>query len=114
MGLLITAIIEAWTAGYTAITAPSALEQFREVFEGFGADLSASTRSLIAMPHFWMPFAFVAIALLIWIGARPRPTELEQRRMKLALWIFGVLFGLSIGWAAVALYLPIIKLGTVV
>ena len=114
MGLLIAAIIEAWTAGYTAITAPSALGQFREVFAGFGADLSGSTRALVAMPYFWMPFAIVAIAMLIWIGTKPRPTELEKRRMKLSLWIFGVVFGLSIGWAAIALYLPIFKLGSVV
>ena len=114
MGLLIAAIIEAWTAGYTAITAPSTLEQFRGLFAGFGADLPGSTHALIAMPWFWMPFAFVAIALLIWIGAKPQPTDIEKRRMKLSLWIFGVLFGLSIAWAAIAIYLPLFRLGSVV
>ena len=114
MGLLIAAIIEAWTAGYTAITAPSTLEQFRKLFAGFGADLPGSTHALLAMPWFWMPFALVAIALLIWIGTRPQPTDAEKRRMKLALWTFGVVFGLSIAWAAIAIYLPIFRLGSVV
>ena len=113
-GLLIAAIIEAWTAAYTAITAPATLAEFGELFKGFGADLPVSTRALVAMPWFWMPFAVVAIGLLIWIGVKARPTDVEKRRMKRALWIFGIVFGLSIGWAAIALYLPIFRLGAVV
>jgi type II secretory pathway component PulF len=114
MGLLIAAIIEAWTAGYTAITAPSTLRQFRELFAGFGADLSGSTTALVAMPYFWMPFALVAIGLLVWIGVKAQPTDIERRRMKLALWIFGIVFGLSIAWAAIAIYLPLFRLRSVV
>ena len=113
-GLLIAAIIEAWTAGYTAITAPSTLKEFRSLFAGFGADLPGSTKALLAMPFLWMPFALVAIGILIWIGVTAQPSEAEKRRMKLALWILGIAFGLTIAWAAFALYVPIFKLGSVV
>jgi type II secretory pathway component PulF len=114
MGLLIAAVLEAWTAGYTAFTAPSTLKEFRSLFAGFGADLPGSTKALMAMPFLWMPFAFVAIAMLVWIGARGQPSAIERRRMKLALWGFGILFGLTIAWAGVALYVPIFKLGAAV
>jgi hypothetical protein len=114
IGLLIAAVIEAWTAGYVALTAPSTLEEFRSLFAGFGADLPGSTHMLLAMPFFWMPFAFAAIGMLIWIGVKAQPTDVEKRRMKLALWIFGIAFGLSIAWAAFAIYVPIFELGKVV
>ena len=114
IGLLITAVIEAWTAGYVAFTAPSTLKAYGSLYEGFGANLPGSTNALLAMPFFWMPFAFVAIGMLIWIGVRAQPTEIEKRRMKLTLWLFGVAFGLSIAWAAFAIYLPIFKLNSVI
>jgi hypothetical protein len=69
---------------------------------------------LLAMPFLWMPFALVAIGLLIWIGVKSQPTHVEKRRMKLSLWILGVAFGLSIAWAAFAIYVPIFRLGKVV
>jgi hypothetical protein len=112
--LLIAAILEAWTAGYTAWTAPSTLREFKGLFEGFGADLPAPTRALLAAPHLWFAFSILGLALLIWIAVRARPDAAERRKMKLALWIVGVLFGLSIAWAAFALYVPIFKLGSVV
>jgi hypothetical protein len=45
---------------------------------------------------------------------RARPSDIERRRMKLALWMFGILFGLSIAWAAIAIYIPIFKLSSAV
>lgn len=114
VGLLIAAVIEAWTAGYVAFTAPSTLQEFRSLFAGFGADLPGSTKALLALPFLWMPFAVTAIGLMIWIGVRAQPTEIEKRRMQRALWIFGIAFGVSIAWAAFALYVPIFKLGAVV
>jgi hypothetical protein len=113
-GFLIAAILEAWTAGYTAWTAPSTLREFKKLFEGFGAGLPGPTQALLAAPHFWAPFSILGLALLIWIAVRAHPDAAERRKMKLALWIFGVLFGLSIAWAAFALYVPIFKLGSVV
>jgi predicted Kef-type K+ transport protein len=114
VGLLIAAVLEAWTAGYAAFTAPSTLKEFRSLLAGFGADLPDSTKTLMAMPFLWLPFALVAIAMLVWIGVRNQPSELERRRMKLALWVFGVLFGLTTVWAGIALYVPIFKLGAAV
>jgi len=114
MGLLIAAILEAWTSGYTAVTAPSTLREFKNLFAGFGGDLPGLTQTLLAMNWLWFPFALVAIAMLIWIGVRAKPSDAERRRMKLALWIFGVLFGISIAWAAVAIYIPIFKLSSAV
>lgn len=111
---LIVAILEAWTAGYTAWTAPATLREFGKLFEGFGAGLPASTKALLAAPQLWSGFAILGLALLLWIGVRARPNAAERRKMKLALWIFGGLFGLSIAWAAFALYVPIFKLGSVV
>jgi hypothetical protein len=114
LGLLVAAAIEAWTAAYTAFTAPSTLKNFRGLFAGFGAELPASTRALLDMPWLWFVFAFAAIALLVWIGVRARPTDVERRRMKRALWIFGIAFGLTTAWAAYALYVPLFRLGAVV
>lgn len=114
VGLLVAAVIEAWTAGYTAVTAPGTIKEFRSLFAGFGADLPGATKLLIATPYLWYPFALAAIGLLVWIGVRALPTEIEKRRMKTALWILGIAFGLTIAWAAVALYVPIFKLGSVV
>jgi type II secretory pathway component PulF len=114
VGLLIAAVIEAWMAGYTAFTAPSTLEEFRAMFVSFGADLPGSTKALLATPWLWMPFAFVAIGILIWIGVKARPTDAEKDRMHLALWIFGIAFGASVAWAAFALYVPIFELGSAV
>jgi hypothetical protein len=113
-GLLIAAILEAWTAGYAAVTAPSTLGNYRRLFAGFGAELSGSSKALLELPYLWYPFALTAVALLVWVGVRAQPTDVERRRMKRALWIFGVVFGLSIAWAAVALYVPVFKLGAVV
>ena len=36
-----------------------------------------------------------------------QPTDAERRTMKRALWIFGIAFGLTIAWAAYAIYLPL-------
>jgi hypothetical protein len=113
-GLLIAAILEAWTAGYTAWTAPSTLREFKKLFEGFGAGLPSATKVLLAAPQIWSAFSLLGLALLVWIAVRAQPDAAERRKMKLSLWIFGVLFGLTVAWAAFALYVPIFKLGSVV
>jgi hypothetical protein len=114
MGLLIAAGLEAWTAAYTAVTAPSTLERYREMFAGFGAQLPVATRALFDMPWLWYPYALIGIALLVWIGVRAQPTDVERRHMRRALWLFGIAFGVMIAWAAYALWVPIFRLGAVV
>lgn len=114
LGLLVAAGIEAWTSSYAAVTSPTTFKSFRNLFASFGGELSGSTRLLLAMPYVWFPFAFVGVGLLVWIGVNAQPNDIERRRMKRALWIFGLAFGLSVAWAATALYLPLFRLGAVV
>jgi len=114
VGLIIAAGLEAWTAVYTAVTGPGALEDIREAFKGLGTELPPETRSLVGTPGLWWTFAAVAVANLIWIVASPLPTATEKRNMKRSVWIFGVVFGVFIGWSAYRLYSVIFKLGTVI
>jgi len=114
VGLIIAAGLETWTAVYTALTGPGALEDIREAFKGLGTELPPETRSLVGTPALWWTFAAVGVANLIWIVASPQPTAAEKRNMKWSVWIFGVVLGVFIGWSAYRLYSMIFKLGAVV
>jgi len=114
LGLIVAAVIETWTAAYTAVTAPNTLTEYRSLFAGFGGELPGATKLLLAAPYLWLPFALVSIAILVWIGRRDAPTDAERKRMRRVLWIFGAVFGLTVAWAGYALYLPLFKLSAVV
>lgn len=112
--MLIAAGIEAFTALCFAFSAPATIAQFEELFKGFGADLDASTRFFLSARSLWWLFALVALGIAIWIVARTSPGDGERRRMKYALWVFGVVFGLTVAWAIYAMYAPIFELGAAV
>ena len=114
VGLLIAAVLEAWTLVYTAITAPGTLAQYREMFAGFGAHAPTATKSALAASGFCWLFAALAVAQLAWIVSRKQPSAAEKQRMKMSLWSLGVVFGVVIGWAIYGLYTAIFKLGAVV
>jgi hypothetical protein len=116
VGLIIAAGLEAWTALYTAWTAPGTLEEFREIFKGFGKELSLATKSALGMSWLWWLFAAAAIAQFVWVlaYATDDPTEAQKRRLKTSIWIFGAVFGAAIGWAAYGLYSEVFKLGAAV
>lgn len=114
VGLLIAAVLEAWTLLYTAITAPGTLSRYREMLAGFGADAPAATRSVLAAPGICWFFAALAVAQLAWIVLRKQPSDAEKRRMKTSLWTLGAVFGVVIAWAIYGLYAALFALGKVV
>jgi hypothetical protein len=99
---------------YAAVRTPGLMDQFRELFRGFGAPLSPLTRFVLDAPNFWWVIALPAVAVFIWIAFKPQVTAVERERMKLA--VIGVmLFGAAVyGLVAFALYSPIFELGRVV
>jgi hypothetical protein len=111
INLLINAVINAVVSLAFSARWPEALEGFRGLFVGFGAQLGTATRLVLATPYLWAFLALVAIALLVWVGTRSRTTRTEVRRMKIAVRGFTVAMGLTLGFATLALYLPIFKLG---
>jgi len=113
-GVLIAAAIEAFAGLIAGAVAPSTIDNFNEVFKGFGADLPALTGFFVATSRGWWTFTIAGIAMLAWIIQRPETTALEQRRQKLAVIAFASVFGIVCALAFYSLYLPIFKLGSVV
>lgn len=114
IGLIIAAVLEAWTALYAALTAPGTADQFRELFKGFGTEMPPATKAVLDAPGVCWFFAIAAVAQLCWVLSRVDPTPAQRRRMKLSLWVFGVVFGIAMGWAMYGIYSAIFKLDRVV
>jgi len=114
LGTLIVASFEAFVGLIAAIRMPATIGNFEELFKGFGAGLPAVTRFVLAFRHGWWLFAIVAIAILVWIVRRPPQTRVERRRQMWSVVAFAVAFGAFWGFVALALYLPIFRLGSVV
>ena len=99
---------------YAALRTRGIMDQFRELFDSFGATLSPLTKFVLEAPNFWWVIAVPVVAVFLWIAFSPRVTETERRRMKRAV-IGVVLFGAAVyGLVAFALYSPIFELGKVV
>lgn len=99
---------------YAALRTRGIMDQFRALFDSFGAPLSPLTEFVLEAPDFWWIIAVPVVAVFLWIAFRPQVTETEHRRMKLAV-IGVVVFGAAVyGLVAVALYSPIFELGRVV
>jgi type II secretory pathway component PulF len=113
-GVLIQAAVLAATTTFIAIRASRVIREFEVLFKGFGTELDALTRFLMAVPDAWWVLALASIALLLWIGRRSRAPQIEIRRMKLALGALTIATGVSVAIAIIGLYLPIFKLGAVV
>jgi hypothetical protein len=111
---LVTAIIVGCATLSVALSAPTTIKQFLELFSGVGADLSSATRLVLRLPYLWWLFALPGVALAIWVSVRARVTPAEYRRMKTALRLLTLLFGLAIGFAVYVLYVPLFKLGAAV
>jgi hypothetical protein len=113
-GTLITATILLVTAAWMSYRMPAAIRSFEEMFVAFGADVSGPAAWVLAMPYFWLVFVALAVALLVWIMARTRVTRAEHGRMKIALGATIVVMVLAWGFAAWAIYQPILELGEAV
>jgi type II secretory pathway component PulF len=99
---------------YAALRTPGLMDQFRELFRSFGAPTSPLTQFVLDAPNFWWVIAVPAVAVCLWIAFKPQVTEIERRRMKLA--VIGVLvFGAAVyGLVAFALYTPMFEIGKTV
>jgi type II secretory pathway component PulF len=113
-GLLITAVIVSVTTIWLALRFPRAVQSFEEIFKGFGAELSAPARFVIAWPHAWWIFALVSLGILAWVGAHSRVTRALSRQMRTALIILISVTALSFAFAGFALYQIIFKLGSAI
>jgi type II secretory pathway component PulF len=111
LGILVRAGILACVGLGIAINAPSALHDFREFFAVYGAQLTLATRVVLASAFAWWLLALAGIALAFWIGRRNRVTPDELRKMKLLLSIYSAVLGVAVGFAVIAIYIPIFQLG---
>ena len=113
-GLLIHAIINSCVSLLAAFAAGSVLRNFREMFAGFGAQVSAATQFVLVSAWLWRGLGLGGAALVIWVFRKPDPNGKELRRLKLAVRAFTVVFGLLLAFALYALYSAIFRLGAVV
>ena len=112
--VLMIAGFEAFIGVIAGSLAPLVIGNFEELFKGFGAELPALTRFILATRHAWVLFSIAAIAIVVWIVRRPASNQKEHRRQKMAVIVYAMLFAMAAGIAVIALYLPIFQLGAVV
>ena len=112
--IAIVAVIEVLVGLAAATLAPTIVSSFEEVLKGFGADLPALTRFVLATRYGWWLFAVAAVWILVWILRRPAPTPVKQRRQMLAVVGYAIALGVACGVALISLYLPIFRLGATV
>ena len=113
-GTLFSAIALAAAVLAFAGRMPAALQSFKDIFQGFGADLPGITKFVIGFPQLWWILALASIALLVWIIARPRVTRDELARMKLGLVVIFATALIVITVTAWAVFWPIFQLGKAV
>ena len=114
IGLLAVATISATVNVLLARRMPSALANFREMFASFGVTPPAGTRFVLNFPQAWWLLAIASLAVFVWVAAKSKPPIEELRRMKLALRLVVILTVLAYGLVALALYIPLFRLGEVV
>ena len=114
LGMLIVAAISAVFTVLLAMRLPVALQSFRALFKAFGADIPAITKFVIDTGPVWWVFAIASVSVFVWVAARAQPGVVEHRRMKLALRTVIAVTVLACGFAAIAIYSPIFKMGAVV
>lgn len=114
LGLMAASAALAVFTLYAAARTGGLMNQYREMFESFGVELSPLTRLVLGAPNFWAVLAVPAIFLFGWIALKSEVTTEQRRHMKLAFVASLVLDGLVYGLVAYALYEPIIRFGQVV
>ena len=113
-GLLANAIINAFVSFFAAAGAESTLSGYRQMFEQFGVPLSSATRLILGSSLLWWLFAIVGSALAWWVIVNPVIKPDKLRRMKLAVRTFTVLLGVFLAYTLYAVFVPMMKLGSVV
>jgi hypothetical protein len=114
LGMLVVATLWAAFTLLLAMRLPRALKSFRNMFESFGTDIPTVTNFVIDTGPLWWLFAIASFAVFVWAAARAQPGVVEYRRMKVALCTVIAVTVLAYGFAALALYTPIFKMGAVV
>jgi hypothetical protein len=113
-GLAIAAIAVAAVTLISAAIAPAQLKTFRELYSGFGAELSWLSQVALEGVWIWSLLAVAAIGIATWIASVRLGTRATLRRMWLALSALAALFVVVFLVTLLALYLPIFRLGAVV
>jgi type II secretory pathway component PulF len=114
LGLLIHAWVLAFVGVIVALSAGHVIFQYESLFKGFGAELSASTRFVLASTWLWRLMGVCALALGVWVMVKSELTRARLRTMKLAVRAFTGVFGSFAAFSIYALYVPIFALGAVV
>jgi len=114
LGVLIHSVVVACVSLLAAFAAGSVLDSFRELYQGFGADISASTRFIVGSAWMWGVLGACGLGLAAWVIAKSVVTRSVLRTMKRVMRAFTLVFGLAIAFTIYALYAPIFALGTAV
>lgn len=114
LALLAVATVTVVVTIYLAMRMPLAMESFRGLFAGFGVKPPWAAALVIGFPGIWWVFAIASVAVFLWILKASRPKRIEHGRMKLALRTVITLAVAGYVFAAIAIYMPIFKLGAVV
>lgn len=96
-----------------ALRMPRALESFRGIFEELGTTLPRYTQVALNLGWVWWVLAVGALAQFAWVAARSRLPSREYARMKLALRVLVAMTALAYGFAALAIYTPMMQMRAV-
>jgi type II secretory pathway component PulF len=113
-GLLITSAILAAFTLYAAIRSGDLMGRFRELYEGFGAEVPPLTRFVLASPNFWWLITIPSVAVCAWIASRQEVTRRQKRRMQFSVICILLLGAALYALAMYALYQPIFALGNAI
>jgi hypothetical protein len=112
-GLMILTVIVAAMTVCAAGIAPAILKNYRELYEGFGAELPWLSRAALSGRWIWWLLTVAAVGMAIWVGTASTGPQSGFRRMKRALGAFIFVFVIVFIVTLIALYLPIFGRGTV-
>jgi hypothetical protein len=83
-GLLIATAVLAFIFIYFWSRSPALAEGFRSLYAGMETKITPMTEFVLRLPNIWALMSAPAVALLVWMLARPRVTQRELRNMKIA------------------------------
>jgi type II secretory pathway component PulF len=113
--LVVSSSIASLISLTAAVRAPTTLERFRELFRGFGADLSWISQAVLDYGDWiWWVIALPGVAVTAWVISRPHVTPDERRTMKIVVRSYSLVVWTALALFMWGLYAPIFKLGAVV
>lgn len=112
--LLVSSIILAAIVSLAATAAHIASRSFRNLYEGFGAELPPLTQAVMGGLWAWALLAFAGVCNAVWVASTPMAPHQTIARMWIAVGILAVVAGSAMAVSLVALYLPFFRMGDVI